>query len=102
MMYDTAVRLEKVYRWLMARWTREVVEWTGNGELLLGVPAYWDEGVGYHHPKVENLENVLVGIHAGLGRYEKLPRNYRGIALYCEWEMDEGKWAVMRKEFLRR
>jgi hypothetical protein len=43
-----------------------------------------------------------MGIHAGLGRYEKLPGNYRGIALYCEWEMDEGKWAVMRNRFLRR
>jgi len=102
MMYDTAVRFEKVYRWLMARWSREVVEWSVNAEVLLGLPAYRDEGVGYHDPRVENLGNALMGIHEGLGRYEKLPGNYRGIALYSEWEMDEGKWAVMRNRFLRR
>jgi hypothetical protein len=78
------------------------IDWSGSAEVLLGLPAYRDEGVGYHDPKVENLGNALRGVHSGLDRYETLPGNYRGIALYCEWEMDEGKWATLRNLFLRR
>jgi hypothetical protein len=102
MIYDTGLRFEKVYRWLISRWTREVLDWSGRSDVLLGLPAYRDEGVGYHHPKVENLENAIAGVHSGLSRYDALPGNYRGIAIYCEWEMDEGKWEVMRHQFLRR
>lgn len=102
MMYDTALSLGKVYQYLVASWTREVLDWSGGAEVLLGLPAYRDEGVGYHDPRVENLENALLGVHSGLGGYRTLPGNYQGIALYCEWEMDEGKWTVLRSHFLRR
>ena len=101
MMYDTALRSGKVYQWLMSRWSLEVVSWTGHSEVLLGLPAYEDAGVGYHHPDVEDLENALLGIHAGLSRLENLPRHYKGVAIYSEWEMTPEKWGVLQGLFLK-
>lgn len=100
MMYDTSIPLEKFYIRLMTDWTRQLVGTvrpTGC-ELLLGIPAYEDAGAGYHHPRVENISSALRGIAAsGVG--DKID----GIAIYCEWEMDENKWQCWRKfaEFRR-
>ncbi len=102
MMYDTAIRWDKVYQNTMRRWTRDILEWSGETEVLLGIPAYEDAGVGYHHPRVENLTNALRGIHAGLNCYPTLPIQYQGVAIYCAWEMDESKWAALKKLFNRR
>lgn len=74
MMYDTAIPYEKVYRHLMALWTREILVWAGNTPVLLGVPAHDDAGVGYHNPKVENLKNALMGIHTGFSGFLALPK----------------------------
>lgn len=101
MMYDTGLREPDRYRGLMCDWTRACIDWAGTTHVLLGVPTYDDPGVAYHHAEVENLANSLLGIHQGLGAYRSLPANYAGIALYCEWEMDEGEWAHLRGHFLR-
>ena len=93
MMYDTAIPLEKFYVKLMTDWTRQLVgavHPTGC-ELLLGIPAYEDAGVGYHRPRVENIGSALRGIAAS----DRLDR-IGGIAIYCEWEMDENKWQCWR------
>ena len=100
MMYDTGLRFEKLYQRLMSAWTREVLAWSAPADVLLGIPAYEDAGVPYHHPRVENLRNSLRGIHAGLGG--TLPANYRGIALYSDWEMDRREWDFLKKYFLRK
>jgi hypothetical protein len=102
MMYDTSLRLPKVYTRLMDDWTREVVEWSGDTEVLLGLPAYDDDGVGYHSPRVENLETALSGVNAALESYGALPDHYAGVAIYSEWEMDAAKWEVFRAQFERR
>ena len=100
MMYDTAIRFEKVYQNLLAGWTREALDWSVGTRVLLGLPAYKDEGASYHVPRVENLKNGLMGIHSGLSQYKVLPENYQGVALYCEWEMDHSKWETLRTQFL--
>ena len=97
MMYDTAIPVEKFYIELMTDWTRQLagaVRSTGC-ELLLGIPAYEDAGVGYHHPRVENIGSALRGISAS----DRLDR-IGGIAIYCEWEMNDAKWQRWRK-FIR-
>lgn len=99
MMYDTAIQLPKFYRYLMSAWTADILNWSGETQVLLGVPAYDDAGVAYHSPSVENLHNALSGIHEGLSRYRTLPGNYAGIAIYCEWEMDRQEWVCIRREF---
>lgn len=100
MMYDTALQNPKFYQYLMAHWTDEVLAWGENKPVLLGVPAYADEGVEYHDPKVENLQNAILGIHRGLAR-RPLPANYQGVAIYCEWEMDTNKWRYFEEHFLK-
>ena len=94
MMYDTAIPLEKFYIKLMTDWTKQLTTAARSStcELLLGIPAYDDAGVGYHHPQVENISSALQGISAS-------PRknSINGIAIYCEWEMNENKWQIWRK-----
>ena len=101
MMYDTAIKLPKFYQHLMSNWTSEVLTWSGDTQVLLGVPVYDDAEVKYHSPQVENLENALKGIHAGLSKQDSLPKNYAGIAIYCEWEMDQQEWSYFKREFER-
>ena len=94
MMYDTAIPLEKFYIALVKRWTRELSETlhSTDCELILGIPAYEDANVGYHHPKVENLSSALKGIAAA-----KPGDRISGFAIYCEWDMNESKWEEWRK-----
>jgi hypothetical protein len=98
MMYDAAQRIPKTYQQLMADWTQEVLAWSEGKPVLLGVPTYDDAGVGYHHPRVENLTNALLGIHRGLLR-QPLPADYQGVAIYCEWETSEAEWLYFREHF---
>lgn len=99
MMYDTALFDGKLYRGLMSSWTREVLAWSEGTQCLLGAPAYDDFYASYHDPKVENLKNALRGIHGGLGASSMLPKNYQGVAIYSDWEMDADEWETWRKEF---
>ena len=100
MMYDTALQNRRLYQYLMAGWAKEVLAWSGDTPVLLGVPTYDDVGVDYHNPEVENLENALLGIHRGLAR-KALPANYQGVAIYCEWETDTNEWQYLEKHFLK-
>lgn len=99
MMYDTAIRFPKIYQHLMKSWTQKVLEWSGDTPVLLGLPAYDDEGAGYHYPNVENLEHSLKGIHSELSKHQKLPQNYYGVSLYSEWEMTSQEWKLFTREF---
>ncbi len=99
MMYDAAQRIPKTYQRLMADWTREVLAWSEDKPVLLGVPTYEDADVGYHNPKIENITNALLGIHRGLSRHA-LPTNYQGVAIYCEWETSEAEWKYFQEHFL--
>ena len=101
MMYDTGLQKPKFYQYLMSQWTREVLRWGESSEVLLGLPAYEDKGVEYHNPDVENLENALMGIHGGLSHTSSLA-NYQGVAIYSEWEMNDGKWQYFQNHFLRK
>lgn len=100
MLYDTSLSFPMVYRSLVADWTQEALEWAPQSQVLLGVPAYDDAGVGYHDPEVENLPAALMGIHAGLDAFEQLPDNYQGVVIYCGWEMDDSEWGELGELFL--
>jgi len=86
----------------MVSWTKEVITWSEDAEILLGIPAYNDAGVGYHDPRIENLPNAILGINSGLNRWNHLPKTYRGVSIYSEWEMDQGEWTFFRNAFLGR
>ncbi|RBP45106.1 hypothetical protein DES53_103102 [Roseimicrobium gellanilyticum] len=100
MMYDAGQDYGKAYQHLMRGWTSEVLQWSEGAEVLLGVPAYHDAGVGYHNPKVENIPNALKGIHRGL-EDAGLPSSYQGIAIYSEWETSDDEWQYLKEHFLK-
>jgi hypothetical protein len=95
MLYDTAARVPKLYQQVVAGWVPKLLAWSGDRQVLLGVPA----GAGRHAPFVENLPKSITAVHAGLNRLPALPANYAGVAVYCEWEMTPQKWLVYRREF---
>ena len=103
MSYDTALRDPKMFEWLVARWDADVLRWTApdGPQILIGVPTYDDAGSGYHHPSAENLTTGLRALHRALSRFDTLPPNYQGAAIYCEWETDAAEWQVWRREFAR-
>jgi hypothetical protein len=86
----------------MRSWTQQILAWSGDTEVLLGLPVYEDAGVKYRCPRVENLKNSLAGIHAGLAGYRHLPENYKGIAIYSEWEMEPQKWEYLRMNYCKK
>jgi hypothetical protein len=86
MLYDTGITREKLYVDLVRRWTGEVLDWSGRSEVLLGIPAYDDAGVGYHDPAVENPANAMAGIFAAVNHRDELTR-LSGIAIYAEWTL---------------
>lgn len=100
MMYDTSIPLKKPYVALMSKWTQEVIDWSSDTPVLLGMPCYSDQDVDYHNPKVENLISALRGVHAGLNEAGR-PDHYRGVALYSLWEMDESEWKTFDQQFRR-
>lgn len=102
MMYDTGLWSTKLYQALIASWTEKVLEWADSAEVILGIPVYDDAGVGYHRPDVENIQQALLGIHSGLARFDELPKSYAGIAIYCEWEMEQEEWQYLRYHFGRK
>jgi hypothetical protein len=101
MMYDAGQRIPKTYQQLMAKWTVEVLDWSEGKPALLGVPTYDDAGVDYHDPKVENLQNALAGVHSAL-LSRPIPKNYQGVAIYCDWETSDVEWRYFREYFLDR
>jgi hypothetical protein len=86
MMYDTAITYDKIYINLMRQWTIELIDVVGHEDLVFGIPAYEDVGVGYHDPSVENLDNALSGVFAGLNKADK---SYYSVAIYSEWTLDQ-------------
>lgn len=48
MMYDTAIKLPNFYQHLMSQWTREVLDWSGDTQVLLGVPVVLPPKIGPH------------------------------------------------------
>jgi len=101
MMYDTSIRFRMLYRHLMAEWTLEILRWTKGTKVLLGLPAYEDLQVEYHHADVENLTEALQGVHLGLTIFGQLPDNYQGTVIYSEWQMNASKWQVYRTHFVK-
>ena len=99
MLYDTSLRLEKVYTRLVSDWTHEVATWTDHAELVLGVPAYEDAGVGYHDPRVENLDSALRGVNAALADLGPRARRVSGVAVYADWTTSPDEWALFRRRF---
>ncbi len=88
MAYDTALRFEKAYAWLVRTWANEVVAWS-SVPVRLGLPAYEDD-VGYHDPDTESLEVALAGL-AGVDPHPQLV----GWAVNADWTLDDAEHELL-------
>jgi hypothetical protein len=101
--YDTGLRDPTAYVEMMATWTKDLLETLpsperGGCEVLIGVPAYEDSR-GYHRPRIENIATGLKGVKRGLGRLEKVPEHFRGVAIYASWVTDEKELRTYQRDW---
>lgn len=99
--YDTALTEPEKYEWLMAKWTKDLLQTLpapedGGCEVLIGVPAYEDDEP-YHRPNVENIEHGIRGVEQGLAELGEVPAHFRGIAVYASWTTDATEWGTYQK-----
>ena len=97
MLYDTSLKNKKIYTNLVRQWTCEIIHACPGSQILFGIPAYDDPGVGYHDPDVENSENALLGIVSGINS-QGLNKTF-GISVYSEWTLDDEKIKII-SEFM--
>jgi hypothetical protein len=100
MAYDTALPTPSLYRrylsYAASSMTRNLAR-RGRARLLIGIPTY--DGTGLmHRADVENPENALAGLVAGL-RGVGEGGTFEGVALYAEWTTDEAEWATYERRW---
>ena len=98
MAYDTALPTPSLYRRYLAYAARSMtrhLERSGRARVLIGIPTY--DGTGLmHRADVENPENALAGLVAGL-RGVGGGGTFEGVAVYAEWTTDEAEWATYER-----
>ncbi len=100
MAYDTGLKSERLYKWLVKEQTIWLTDLLDGKEVFIGIPAYDDQNVGFD-PQVENIENGLRGIIAGLNNIRSNDENFAGVAIYPYWEMDESEWGSYENLWLK-
>jgi hypothetical protein len=94
MSYDTGLPTPGLYRryvsYAAASVTRALARSRLRSRLLLGIPTYDETGL-MHRGGVENPENALLGVIAGL-RGLGGGGTFEGVALYAEWTTDAAEW----------
>ncbi|MBI5379950.1 MAG: hypothetical protein HZA23_07350 [Nitrospirae bacterium] len=105
MAYDTAIPFRRLYAWFVKQQTIQVTraldEESASGgaprcEVLIGLPTY-DRATRVYDPEVENLEQGIRGVIAGLEDERSAREVFAGIAIYAHWVTDEQEWAVYRQ-----
>jgi hypothetical protein len=98
MAYDTALPTPSLYRRYLAYAARSMtrhLERSGHARVLIGIPTY--DGTGLmHRADVENPENALAGLVAGL-RGVGGGGTFEGVAVYAEWTTDDAEWATYER-----
>lgn len=102
MTYDTSLKIEKLYRWLVMEQTIRVTRLLDGTEVFIGIPAYeYDEKKDWFDPDVENVENGLKGIIKGLNNFRSKEENFAGVAIYPFWEIDNEEWKTYDNIWLK-
>lgn len=96
MAYDTALPTPALYRryvsYSASAVTRALADAGARARVLMGVPTYDETGL-MHRAAVENPENALLGVVAGL-RGVGGGGTFEGVALYASWTTDAREWAI--------
>lgn len=99
MVYDTNIRKPWFYRWLVQEQTIWLTDLLDGREVFIGIPAY-DKATENFDPQVENVENGLRGITAGLNNIRSEKENFAGVAIYPYWEINEEEWRTFENLWL--
>ena len=100
MAYDTSIKDAWLYKWLVKEQTIWLTRLLKGKEVFIGIPAY-DDPTQNFDPNVENMENGLRGVTAGLNNIRSRESNFAGIAIYPYWEIDEKEWETYDKLWLK-
>lgn len=103
MAYDTSIKKPWFYRWLVQEQTIWLTDLLDGREVFIGIPAY-DKVTENFDPQVENVENVengLRGIVAGLNNIRSEKDNFAGVAIYPYWEIEEEEWRTFENLWLK-
>lgn len=100
MVYDTSIKSEWLYKWLVMEETIRVTSFLDKTEVFIGIPAY-EGGKEVFDPKVENIKNGLRGIIMGLNNLRSNEDNFAGAAIYSYWEMDDDEWETYENIWLK-
>ena len=98
MAYDTALPTPSLYRRYLSYAASSMtgnLAGAGRARVLFGIPTY--DGTGLmHRDDVENPENAITGLVAGL-RGVGGGGTFEGVALYAEWTTDEAEWETYER-----
>lgn len=100
MAYDTSIKEDWLYKWLVKEQTIWLTRLLKGKEVFIGIPAY-DDATQNFDPSVENVENGLRGVIAGLNNIRSRDENFAGVAIYPYWEVDDKEWAIYEKLWLK-
>lgn len=100
MAYDTSIKKPWFYRWLVQEQTIWLTDLLDGREVFIGIPAY-DKATENFDPQVENVENGLKGIVAGLNNIRSEKENFAGVAIYPYWEINEEEWRTFENLWLK-
>ncbi|MFI6446890.1 hypothetical protein [Kitasatospora sp. NPDC050543] len=96
MSYDTSMPLESLYGGYVAQQTTLALEVTPPAvDLLMGLPAYWDDTPG-HRGSAETVRAAVRGARLALGR-EAPARQTFGLALYVDFTATPEHWSAYRR-----
>lgn len=101
MAYDTGIKKSWFYRWLVKEQTIWLTDLLDGREVFVGIPAY-DKLTKNFDPQVENVENGLRGIVAGLNDIRSEEENFAGVAIYPYWEMNVKEWRTYEDLWLKK
>lgn len=101
MVYDTSISKDYLYRFLVKEqciWVSRLYE---NKDVFIAIPSY-DEATQAFDPEVENIENGLLGIISGLNNFRSREKNFKGVAIYAYWTMDEKEKEIYKKLWIKK
>lgn len=96
MAYDTGLKSEWMYKWLVSEQTVWLTNLLSGKELFIGIPAY-DTPSEAFDPDVENVGSALRGVIRGMNNVRSDEENFAGVAIYPYWEIDEDEWGIYDK-----
>lgn len=85
----------------VATFAEVVASMNTDTELLIGIPSY-DTASPEHPLDVENIGVAAEGVHLGIEQAGEAAPTVVGVAIYAEWDTDDGDWMQFRRAWLRR